>query len=160
MLNHRRLENQDAEMICAFPQSPEELFYLFPNAAYPLTPAQLLEAARKRHDPTVVTYNNQVAGYGNFFQISKGESCSIGNIVVNPAFRNRGAASYLIKHLVKTAFINYRVRYVYISCINHNSAGLLLYHKLGFKPFEIEERQTQTGERVALIHMQMTARHI
>ena len=40
-----------------------------------------------------------------------------------------------------------------LSCFNSNVAGLLLYPKLGFVPFAIEERKNKEQERVALIHL-------
>jgi ribosomal protein S18 acetylase RimI-like enzyme len=40
-----------------------------------------------------------------------------------------------------------------ISCFNQNTAGLLLYKKFGFEPFDIEERKDPNGQRTALIHM-------
>jgi len=40
-----------------------------------------------------------------------------------------------------------------LSCFNENTAGLLLYPKLGFVPFAIEERPAPHGGRSALIHM-------
>lgn len=42
---------------------------------------------------------------------------------------------------------------VQISCFNENTAGLLLYPKLGFVPYAIEERPSLGDGRSALIHM-------
>ena len=47
----------------------------------------------------------------------------------------------------------YSAREVWVSCFNHNTAGLLLYPQLGFTPFGIEERQAWDGTRVALVQM-------
>ena len=41
MLAHREVRPDDVPTICAFPQSAEELYFLFPKATFPLTPAQL-----------------------------------------------------------------------------------------------------------------------
>lgn len=54
------------------------------------------------------------------------------------------------------AFERYEATQVQISCFNENTAGLLLYPKLGFLPFAVEERASLDGRRLALIHM---ARH-
>lgn len=156
MFTHRPLQEKDLQSICTFPQSAEELFYMFPKATYPLTPEQLLDVAENRHDPTVVLVNGVVAGYGNFIEVHEREYCSIGNLIIRPSERGKGAASYLIRVFVNMAFQRYSASYVRISCFNHNTAGLLLYYKLGFKPVDMEERETQDGRRVALIHMHLS----
>ncbi len=155
MFTHRPLEDRDLEGICTFPRSEEELFYMFPKARYPLTPEQLFDAAKNRHDPSVVLVNGVIAGYGNFIEVHEGEYCSIGNLIIKPSERGRGAASYLIRVFVDMAFQRYSAGYVRISCFNHNTAGLLLYHKLGFRPVDLEERKDPDGKRAALIHMHL-----
>jgi hypothetical protein len=44
-----------------------------------------------------------------------------------------------------------------LSVTNQNTAGLLLYKKFGFEPFDIEERVAPNGKQVALIHMRHQA---
>lgn len=56
MFSHRTLEASDAEAIAKFPQSVEELFYMFPKAEYPLQPEILLKEAERRFYPTVVIF--------------------------------------------------------------------------------------------------------
>ena len=155
MFTHRPLQEKDLQSICTFPRSAEELFYMFPKATHPLTPEQLLGVAENRHDPTVVLVNGVVAGYGNFIEVHERDYCSIGNLIIKPAERGKGAASYLIRVFVDMAFQRYSASYVRISCFNHNTAGLLLYYKLGFRPVDMEERKTPDGRRVALIHMHL-----
>ena len=152
-LTHRPLQEKDLESICTFPRSEEELFYMFPKARYPLTVEQLLDVAKNRHDPSVVLVNEVVAGYGNFIEVKEGERCVIGNLVVKPSERGKGVASYLINAFVDIAFQRYAVNYVRISCFSDNTAGLLLYYKLGFRPVDMEERKGPDGKRVALVHM-------
>ena len=153
MYNNRQLKESDAEIICRFPQSEKELFYMFPRATYPLPSEQLLTAAKERHCPTVVTLKQTIVAYGNFINADRGDHCSIGNVIVNPDHRRKGAATYLVGNLVKIAFSDFKAKYVRISCFNHNTAGLLLYIKLGFSPVEIESKQSHKGETVALIHL-------
>jgi RimJ/RimL family protein N-acetyltransferase len=50
-------------------------------------------------------------------------------------------------------FEKYQAKEVQLSCFNENTAGLLLYPKLGFVPFSIEERPAPGGRRSALINM-------
>lgn len=135
-LAHRPVQPADIPAICCFPQGPDELFYMFPKATYPLTPAQLSDAIAQRSGSTVVEGNGLVLGFANFYKAEHGGICALGNVVVAPAARGQGVA-----------------REVWVSCFNHNTAGLLLYPQLGFVPFGIEERQAQDGKRVALVQM-------
>jgi len=153
MFNHRALEASDAKIIIKFPQSEGELFHLFPKAEYPLRPEILLKEAKRRSYPTVVILNHELAGYGNFINAEHSNFCSIGNVIVNPVMRKMGVASYLMETLIVIAFDKLKAKYVKISCFNDNTAGLLLYYKLGFSPVGMDVRQTRNGQQMALIHM-------
>ena len=87
------------------PESPEELFYCFPKASFPLS--------------------------------------------------GEGVASYLIKHMAKLAFEHHKAQEVTVSCFNQNTGGILLYNKLGFRPYGIEQRIDYNGDQVALIHFRI-----
>ena len=153
MFSHRVLKNTDAEEIVKFPASADELFFLFPKADYPLKSEALLNEAKKRSHPTVVLFEGELSGYGNFIKAERGKFCSIGNVVVNPKIRRQGLASYLVNTLTSIAFNELSAESIKISCFNSNTYGLLLYHKLGFSPSSMEVRKKPDGERVALIHM-------
>ncbi len=155
MYSNRQLKKPDAEIICRFPQSEEELFYMFPRGTYPLIPEQLIATAEERSCPTVVTLENTIVGYGNFINADFGDHCSIGNVIINPDYRRKGVASYLVKSLVEIAFSEFQAEYVRISCFNHNTASLLLYKKLGFSPVEIEQRQSHEEQIIAVIHLHL-----
>lgn len=152
-LTHRPAKETDIPIICGFPQSEEELFFLFPKATYPLTPSQLREAILQRADSTVVEHSGEIAGFANFYRWETGGCCSIGNVIVSPVDRGRGVGRYLIERMIDLAFSKHQAAKVTVSCFNQNIAGLLLYPKLGFQPYAIEERQDKKGNRVALIHM-------
>jgi len=160
MYSNRQLKKSDAEIICRFPQSEEELFYMFPRSTYPLPPEQLIAAAEERRCPTVVTLENTIVGYGNFINADSGDHCSIENVIVNPVHRRKGVASYLVKSLVEIAFTEFQAKYVRLSCFNHNTAGLLLYKKLGFSPVEIEQRQSHEEKIIAVIHLHLKNKNI
>ncbi len=155
-LSHREVEETDLATICGFPQSAEELFFLFPRASYPLTPAQLQEAVGQRVDSTVVLHRDEVVGFANFHQVEAGSHCAIGNVVVAPQARGHGVGSDLIRHMSGLAFARHRAREVRISCFNRNVAGLLLYPRLGFQPYAVEERRDPQGGRIVLIHLRLT----
>lgn len=154
-LSHRPARTADIPAICCFPQGPDELFYMFPRATYPLTPAQLSEAIAQRSCSTVVEGDGVVLGFANFHKAECDGVCALGNVVVAPAARGRGVARYLVQAMIELAREEFAAREIWVSCFNHNTAGLLLYPQLGFAPFAIEERQAPDGSRVALVQMKM-----
>ncbi|WP_417781121.1 GNAT family N-acetyltransferase [Stutzerimonas xanthomarina] len=154
-MTHRPATELDLQAVCGFAQDAQELFFFFPKAQFPLTHTQLRQAFAERADATVVELGGKVVAFANFYRWEMKGRCSIGNVVVAPAARGRGAARYLMEQMISLAFSQYQAREVTVSCFNQNAAGLLLYPKLGFEPFAIEERVDQQGSRVALIHMRL-----
>ncbi|MFA5627662.1 MAG: GNAT family N-acetyltransferase [Thiohalomonadaceae bacterium] len=154
-LTHRPVAEKDIQIICGFPQSEDELFFLFPKAAFPLTSSQLQDAITLRSDSTVAELDGEVVAFANFYRWEAGGCCSIGNVIVSPAARGCGVGSYLIEQMIGFAFSKYQAAEVTVSCFNQNVAGLLLYPKLGFQPYAVEERQDKKGNLLALIHMRL-----
>ena len=154
-LTHRPVAEEDIQLICGFPQSDDELFFLFPKAEFPLAPSQLQGAIAQRSDSTVVELDGKVVAFANFYRWEVGGCCSIGNVIVSPVVRGRGIGRYLIEQMIALAFSKHQAAEVTVSCFNKNVAGLLLYPRLGFQPYAIEERKDKKGDRVALIHMRL-----
>lgn len=153
ILQHRPVKADDITTICNFPLDPQELFYMFPKAQYPLTETQLSDAIAQRFDSTVIETQNRVVGFANFYRAQMGGVCCIGNLIVAQEARGKGVASFIVETLTAMAFNRYDATQVQISCFNENTAGLLLYPKLGFVPFAVEERVSWDNRRSALIHM-------
>lgn len=148
---HRPLRPEDAPTIRGFPRDAEELFFMFPAARWPLTAEALLEAAVQRSDPTVVESGGRVVAYANLVKVEPRQFAVIGNVVVAPSERGRGAGRYLVEAMAAKGFAH-GVREVRVSCHSTNAAGLLLYAALGFEPYAIEKVEDWTGGRAALIH--------
>lgn len=155
LLTHRPVAEKDIPIICSFPQSEDELFFLFPKAAFPLAAPQLREAIAQRSDSTVVELGGQIIAFANFYRWETGGCCSIGNVIVSHEVRGRGVGRYLIEQMIGLAFSRHQAAEVTVSCFNQNVAGLLLYPQLGFQPYAVEERQGKNRKRVALIHMRL-----
>jgi ribosomal protein S18 acetylase RimI-like enzyme len=153
--SHRPVREEDLEMIMGFATNEEELFFFYPKANFPLTAQQLRSSIDSRMDSTVVEMNGGVIGFANFYQWEEGGSCSIGNVVVNPRKRGIGAGRYLMQLMIELAGSKYHAREVKVSCFNHNTSALLLYHSLGFLPYDLEERTDKNGNRVALIQLRL-----
>ena len=152
-LTHRPLDAADAGAICTFAQSEQELFFAFPKAAFPLTPETLVQTAKQRLSPTVVLHDGDVVGYANFIKVKERGFCAIGNLMVHPDHRRKGVASYLVGVMVRQATEIYCARFVRTACFSHNQAAYQLYHKLGFRPGEMEQRVTSDGTPVLLVNL-------
>ncbi|WP_460837413.1 GNAT family N-acetyltransferase [Noviherbaspirillum agri] len=154
MLTCRPVESKDLPSICAFPRDEDELFFMYPKAVFPLTPDQLQQSIAARRDSTVAELGGELVAFANFYRWGE-EGCAIGNVIVSPSARGKGVARYLVAHMVELAFSTYSAKEVSVSCFNENVAGLLLYPRLGFAPYAVEERKDRNGKRVALIHMRI-----
>jgi RimJ/RimL family protein N-acetyltransferase len=156
--SHRPFQETDAAAICRFPQSAEELFFMFPQATYPLTPDQLRAAVRWRHEATVALLDGRIAAYADFEQIQENHFCTLGSLVVQPQHRREGLAVYLAGAMVQTALERHGARFVRASCFSHNKAAYALYYKLGFKPADLALRTGPDQEPLLLVHMHLSAR--
>ncbi|MBK5553875.1 MULTISPECIES: GNAT family N-acetyltransferase [unclassified Pseudomonas] len=152
-LTYRPVSAEDVLTICEFPQDPQELFFMFPTGQYPLTEAQLGASIAKRSDSTVIEQDGAIVGFANFYKFERDGICAIGNLIVSPEARGQGVATFLVATMERLALERHGAREVQLSCFNENTAGLILYPKLGFVPFDIEERASPDGRRVALIHL-------
>jgi ribosomal protein S18 acetylase RimI-like enzyme len=153
-VHHRAVTEDDIPEICRLPETQEELFYCFPRTAFPLAEAEVRQNIEKRSDSTVVEVAGRVVAFANFYRWEE-ELCSIGNVVVASDTRACGVGSYLISHMLKMGFEKHHARVVSVSCFNRNVAGLLFYPKLGFQPYDVEQRVDYNGDRVALIHLRV-----
>ncbi len=155
-LSCRPVEERDYPVICGFVQSPEELFFMFPAARYPLTPEQLREAVARRADSTVVELDGETVAFANFHSWATGGRCTLGNVIVAPGARGSGVGRYLVEQMLHTAFTRHAAAEVTAACFHNNLAGLLFYPRLGFQPYALEERQDPQGRPTVLIHLRLT----
>jgi GNAT superfamily N-acetyltransferase len=150
---NRPVDPMDLPLICSFPQTVEELFFMFPKASFPLTVPQLQDSINQRFDSTVILHQNQVIGFANFYRCEPGIVCTIGNVIVAPHMRGKGAGKYLIETMIHLAKSKHHVSDIQLSCFNTNTTGLVFYTRFGFKPFAFEERIDPFNQYVISIHM-------
>lgn len=155
-LSYRTVETGDLEKICKLPKNDEELFFMFPKADYPLTESQLESTINSRFNSTVILFKNDIVGFANFYEVVDDKYCSIGNVVVNPNYRNQGVGKFLIETMEHIALEKYNVSELHISCFNTNTKGLLLYSKLAYIPYGFEKWLNSKNESLALIEMKKT----
>lgn len=151
----REARSSDFEFITRLIQSKSELFWVYPRGRYPLTVTQLQLLSEERCDLTVATEAGAVVGFANLYNLERGHSVFIGNVVVDQRLRGQGIGKALVAHMVNLALDKYGVQQVSISVFSDNIPALLMYARLGFRPNAVEERRDWEGRRVALLHMVM-----
>ena len=156
MVTFRPIEVQDIQTICEFPQSKDELFFLSPKASFPLRTEDFKKIIAERVNPTVAVANEQIVGFSSLYKVETEKQCFIGNVIVSPAVRGAGLGKAIIENMIILGREQHKIKEIHLSCFSNNINGLLLYSKLGFAPYSIEERINFNNERVALIHMKKT----
>ncbi|WP_440962181.1 GNAT family N-acetyltransferase [Paenibacillus nitricinens] len=147
--SYRKAASADYATICAFPKDSMEVFFMSPKLEYPLTSDQLEQAAQDREKQTVIlNERDQVIGYANLYYQKEQDLYWLGNLIVSPDYRGKGAAEYLIRTMLAAAKEDLQLQELHLVCHNVNTKGMLLYSRLGFKPYEIVKR---TGPHETII---------
>lgn len=152
-LTYRPVADADLPVICRFPRTVDELFFMYPKAVFPLTVEQLQKTIAERSDATVAVHDGRVVVFGNLSKWEHGGECTVGNVIVDPTLRGCGIGRRFIDHMTELARTKYQARVMSLNVLNENSLALLLYARMGFEPFAVEERIHPTGRRVAAIKM-------
>ncbi|MES9972371.1 MAG: GNAT family N-acetyltransferase [Candidatus Thiodiazotropha sp.] len=142
------------EGIMALFTSPEELYLIFPSGSWPFDREQLERLSKQRSDFTVVLDDDRVIGFANIYTNTAGNRYFIGNVVISRDYRGQGVGRQLVGHMCGLIFEHYAST-AYISVFAFNTTALLLYSSLGFKPYDIEQRNMPNGDLAALVHMRL-----
>jgi RimJ/RimL family protein N-acetyltransferase len=146
MFTQRPVEADDFAKICRVPSTAEELFYMAPTAMFPLSPDALRDIVAQRESPTVLILNGDIAAFASLYFNKIEQTYFIGNVIVAPSHRGKGAAGKLISVMTEIARQRFSIQDIRLSCFNMNTAGLRLYTKLGFIPYAMAERRNTKGE--------------
>lgn len=157
MYSYRALVPEDYEVVSSFPQNEQELYYMFPKATYPLTPSQVEEGVKNRLKPTVFLYNQEVVAYANIYD-HVDDFCWLGNVIVSPNYRGKGVSQYLVEVMSDIAKEEIKVNKLKLVCHNTNTRAILLYTKLGFRPFDVTRIEKPSGEVIAGVRMEKVLR--
>ena len=153
MVQFRPATVEDYPAICNLVTTPQESFLIWPAGCYPWTVEQLETLAQQRCELTVVMDGDQLIGFANLYDYVANRYAFIGNVVIHQNYRGRGLGRQLVAHMLVLAFDQHRLREVRISVFADNAPALLLYGRLGFAPYAMEERKDTLGRPVALIHL-------
>lgn len=140
------------EGVSALVPTAEQLYLVYPSATFPLDNVQLHKLMNERKQLTVMVDGGQVVAFANLYNVKQNESAFIGNVVVADSLRGRGIGRALMLHMSALCKKRYNAN-PHLSVFSFNKAALLLYTKLGYKPYSVEERVGLDNKTVALIHM-------
>lgn len=107
----------------------------------PITPEQIITMLTNRYEPTVVIEkaSGQPVAYANLYDKSE-DHCWLGNVIVSPDHRGKGAVEELLNAIVCKAKENHGMKKLFLSCHNTNSRGLAFYykHRNGTREYNVE----------------------
>ncbi|ETT62629.1 acetyltransferase [Paenibacillus sp. FSL R7-277] len=155
MYTCRKANFEDLSKICDFPISEEEVFFMSPKLQYPLTVDHFNEVIKDRMNQTTIEYNGEICGFASVYNVENNNKCWLGTVIVSPSFRNKGAAEFLVKDIIRVIEKELSIKELHLVCHNINTRGLMFYSRLGFTPYEIEKRITPSGEIIAAIKMKL-----
>jgi len=147
-----KAERNHFEDICKLITSPEEMYLVYPSGRYPLDLVQLEHLKSVRDDLSIISLDNKVIGFANIYDIKEGQSAFIGNVIIDKAQRGKGYGLALIKHMMELIKTKHKAL-PHLSVFGNNVKAIMLYKGLGFVPYDVEERNDNTGQKVALFHM-------
>ena len=153
MYEFRSVIKKDYQGICNLLKDKKEFFLVHPHGKYPLSIDQVEELSQVRQDLTVAIENKNIVAFANFYNYEPGKYIFIGNLIVDRSCRGKGLGKAIVSHMIKIAFGKYQLPEVRLSVVNENTPALLLYSRLGFLPYQIDEKRNLQDQRVALIHM-------
>lgn len=147
-------QQQHWQSITELVSDQQELFTISPKATYPwdLAQMQLLFTERVGHRVCVV--DDRVVAYANLYDVETGHKAFIGNVIVANNYKGQGIGKQLVEYMIQLCQTTYLAQ-PHLSVFAFNDPALLMYSKLGFKPYQIEARTALNGEQVALIHMHL-----
>ena len=103
----------------------------------------------------MILVDGDIAGFDNLYGCEFGTVCRIWNVIISSEYRRRASASRLAWSMIEISFAGCDAERVDLAYFNTNLAGLLLYHKLGFRHYDIEGREGPDGKPLALIQFRL-----
>lgn len=153
----RKADSGDFSVVSAWPASRSEAFYMFPKGGYPLRADELEAAAAEDIHPTLLTEaaDGTPAAYANLYE-SEGKLW-LGNVIVSPDYRGKGAAAALLEAMEAAAAE--RVRELHLTCHGPNGKALLFFAGAGWMPWDIRRMEGPDGTPIAAVRMRKLLTH-
>ncbi len=151
MYTIRPFTDNDLAAVCGFISGERETYYAFPDVAYPLTVAALRQFVESRSDATILMEDGAPVGFADLFNITRNVECHIGNVMIDRNHRGKGAGRRLIREMIDIAASRHNVMRIIVPCWSENTPAVLLYTRLGFRPFDITIKNHNDSEAVPVI---------
>lgn len=150
-----------APLICSWVRTEQELTWLAPGTAPPLTPEKVLAWAKPgdrrltywepgQSGPTAYAELNNMTG--------RPDQMWIGHFLVDPAHRGRYCGTQFAQALLAYAFLKYGARDVLLVVFPDNTAAIRCYQRAGMSAMGYERKHFEaTGKEHIFLRMGMSA---
>ncbi len=154
-LQYRTANKNDFLSICKLPENKQVLFYMFPNAKYPLDYEQLEEIHKKRYFPTVFLFNEKIVGYSNIYFMPNDNEPHIGHVILDKKYRGMGLGKEIMMVMINIALKEFIPKEIKLAVFETNKNVYELYKSIGFKSYETKYRKDYNGKNQKLILMKL-----
>ena len=139
MLKHRQFKNEDLKLICTFPKSEQEVFFISTNLTYPLAQKQFSDSIKSHKESTTFLFDDCPIGYADFYQYEGDDRLYIGNIMLDSSYRGRGYGKMIVKIMLEK-LKKHKQKEALLCVSSNNINSILLYRSMCFIPYEVEKR--------------------
>lgn len=143
-LQFRAFAPCDAVAIAAMAGDASDAWFFSPSTAHSLSSEAIERLAAQRLSPTTAWLGDNLVAYANFIEV--GSTCSLGNLIVAPAYRRRGIASTLLRHMEALAHLRHRAGCMALSCFRLNHAGKSFFKHHGYQLHGTRAHTSPCGE--------------
>lgn len=149
----REAQPCDFNKVAKLAKDADELYVISPKSYFPWTAEQVANIAETREFNTVAINEDSktIIGYANMYNVTD-KTAYIGNVIVHGEYRNQQVGEQLMQYMM--AICQDKQVTPHVSVFNHNTGALRFYHRLGFVPFTMEEREFHQNKMIMLIHCQ------
>ena len=145
-----RFEPAWAGTVAGWVRSDEELFWLAPATAPPLTAEKVLAWLRTDRDAYLLRWGQaaEPIGYAELGQMpDTADQMWLGHFVIAPAQRGRGLGGQFMQLLLDAARRRHRARRICLIVFPHNVAAIRCYQRAGLQSSGYERRYFHTTGR-------------
>ena len=148
----REAQPLDFDKVAKLVTDADELYVISPKSHFPWTAEQVANIAQTREFNTVAIDKDSqiIIGYANMYNVTD-KTAYIGNVIVHGEYRNQQIGEQLMQYMI--AICQDKQVMPHVSVFNHNTGALRFYHRLGFVPFAMQEREFHQN-KIMLIHCQ------
>lgn len=156
----RRWNPHDARSIVQWVHTADELAWLAPGTAGPLTAQKAVDWTGPRDNPLALWCADQLVGYGELNPMPSGRRHYwIGHVIVEPHCRGRGWGRVFVEGMLALAFRRWQAAKVSLIVFPQNESAFRCYQRVGLRRTGSHRQHiAATGQTLPVAVMSMTAR--